>query len=459
MFTINSRDIFNLRTPGGDRFTEFVDALIRAEAYIQGIPISEISTNLRTNLADEGVDTEVRQPDTNNLTGWMSVPTCWQYKATQYKNGHKVLPKEINKKYAQELIQKGYGYRFCICDDLPPATKSKWEKILDDEIVKINAIAPKSKVVTASDLAAWASRYPAIVSRFFKDYLKHSISCVDWEEEIRFLTYKYVEVKTWATIKQQLIEHLNFDNSCQNVVFSLQGEAGVGKTRFVYETVSNIEGANNLVLYTIDEKALEIVDPFLCDKSAKLILVVDECLLETKQGLKNRLKKEKNRIRVICIDNSGERLAQFTEQIWLERIPNEDVDAILKQNFPLVSPERRHAYVDLSRGFIRFAADLCNQDSKIAKQNNIGSILSEPREYLKSRLNDQQLSIVEAISLFQKVGYRDQVEEEHLFLCTLLNLTPENFLKIAKNLKDVPGYVAFAGRYLYITPAIIAHVS
>ena len=460
MWTINSFNIFPLRTPGGDRFTEFVDALIRAEAYIQGVHTSEISTTLRTNIGDKGVDAEVRQPASDSLTGWMSVPTCWQYKSTEYRNiSEKNLREEINKEYSTELIKKCYGYRFCICDDLTPIKKSEWEKILDDEIAKINPKAPRSKVITASDLAGWANQYPSIVVRFFKPDLISSLSCEDWGEEIKFLTDKYVEVKTWASIKQRLVKHLNFDIDCQNIVFSLQGEAGVGKTRFVYETLSSIEGAKDLVLYAIDEKALEIVYPFLRDKSAQLILVVDECLLETKQELKNRLKKAQNRVRVICIDNSGERRDIFTEQIWLERIPEEDVDAILRQNFPTVTSDRRRAYVNLSRGFIRLAADLCNRDSIISAQGNIGSVLSEPREYLRNRLNDKELRIVEAISLFQKVGYRDEVREELNFLCEILNLDRNSILEIAQQLKDVPGYVAFAGRYLYITPAIIAQVS
>ncbi len=84
MWTINSFNVFPLRTPGGDRFTEFVDSLIRVEAYTQGVAFSEISTNLRTNLGDKGVDTEVRQSVPNSKTGWMNVPTCWQYKATAF---------------------------------------------------------------------------------------------------------------------------------------------------------------------------------------------------------------------------------------------------------------------------------------------------------------------------------------------------------------------------------------
>jgi hypothetical protein len=460
MWTINSYSIFPLRTPGGDRFTAFVDALIRAEAYIQSLPLSEISTNLRTNLGDKGVDAEICQSMPDSQTGWMEVPTCWQYKATEFRTiSDKDLREEVKKEYSKELIQKGYGYRFCICDDLTPAKKDEWKKILDDEIAKINPTAPKSKLVTASDLAAWASHYPAIIVRFFKQALISCFCCEDWGEEIKSLTDKYVEIEKWATIKQNLFEHLKFDISCQNIVFSLQGEAGVGKTRFVYETVSSIEGANSLVIYAIDDKALEIVYPFLRDRSAKLILVVDECLTETQQELKNRLKKAKDRVRVICIDNSGERIDTFTEQIWLDRIPNEDVDTILKQNFPKVTTERRRAYVDLSGGFIRLAADLCDLDPQIAVQGNINSILSEPREYLINRLNDRELRIVEAISLFQKVGYREDIEEELNLLCGILQLDRDNLLEIAQQLKDAPGYIAFAGRYLYITPAIIARVA
>ena len=100
MFQISSYDIFTLRTPGGDRFAEFVDALIRTEAYTRGLPLSEISTNLRTNLSDGGVDTEVRQPIPDSQTGWFGGATCWQYKATQFSGISKSeLQQEINREH------------------------------------------------------------------------------------------------------------------------------------------------------------------------------------------------------------------------------------------------------------------------------------------------------------------------------------------------------------------------
>ncbi len=461
MLIINSSNIFPLRTPGGDRFTEFVDALIRTEAYIQSVPLSEMSTNLRTNLGDKGVDTEVRQSMPNSQTGWLSVPTTWQYKGTEFRNiSEKDLREEVNKKYSTELIQKGYGYRFCICDDLTSTKKSDWEKILNEEIAKINPDAPPSKVITASDLAAWASQYSAIVVRFFQPQLSNALALENWGNNITGLTSQYVEVNIWASVKQKIIEHINFNNRCHSVILPLEGEAGVGKTRLVYETLSNLEGAKNLVLYTIDKKALDIAYLLEKQREAKVILVADECLPKTQAELQNILNGVKDRVRVICIDNTGERIDRFTQQLWLKRIPEEDVDTILTQNFITVPADRRRAYVSLSRGFIRLAADLCNQDSQIATQGNISSVLNDVRHYLKNRLNDdEKLRIVEAISLFKKVGYRDDVAQELDLLCNILNLDRSKVLEIAQQLKDVPGYIAFAGRYLYITPEIIAQVS
>ncbi len=461
MWTINSHEIFLLRTPGGDRFTEFVDSLIRSEASIEGVTLSEVSTNLRTNIGDKGVDTEVRQLMPANRIGWMDVPTCWQYKATKYSEiSNPELSKEVNKPYSKQLIQKGYGYRFCICDDLPPAKRREWEKLLDNEVKKLNFSAPPSRVIAASDLAAWASQRPAIVVRFFKPDLIKCLDLEDWGNRITELTSRYVEVESWTAVKQSILEHTNFNIACNNVIFQLEGEAGVGKTRLVFEALSSIAGAKSLVLYAIDEKALNIAYSLVHNKSAQLILVADECLPQTQSELKYLLNKEKDRVRVICIDNSGERIAGFTQQLWLARIPEEDVNKILEQNFPIVPPDRRRVYVNLSRGFVRLAADLCSQDTEIAIQGNISSVLSDVRSYLRNRINnDEKLRIVEAVSLLRKVGYRDEVKEELDLLCNLLKLDRNKILEVAQQLKDAPGFIAFAGRYLYITPEIIAQVS
>ena len=81
MWNLNANDLHQLRGAGGQRFMEFVDRLIRAEAARGGLPQSEIQTQLRANIADGGVDTQVKLAIPQDQSGWFAAPTCWQYKA------------------------------------------------------------------------------------------------------------------------------------------------------------------------------------------------------------------------------------------------------------------------------------------------------------------------------------------------------------------------------------------
>jgi hypothetical protein len=61
---------------GGQRFMEFVDRLIRVEVTVAGgVAQSEILTQLRANIGDSGVDTQVNLALPLDATGWFDVPT------------------------------------------------------------------------------------------------------------------------------------------------------------------------------------------------------------------------------------------------------------------------------------------------------------------------------------------------------------------------------------------------
>jgi hypothetical protein len=170
MWTIRAEDVKSIgRTPGGDRFTEFVNSLIFGWAHLHGLPCSEIHVNQRTNKQDGGVDTDVCRSIPDDPLGWMSNPTIWQYKATDSSEVSEIkLCDEIKKWYVVKCVNLGYAYRFCICDGIPGYKKKSWEDILNREIKRINANAPDAKVLTADDLAQWASHLPAIKLRYFQ---------------------------------------------------------------------------------------------------------------------------------------------------------------------------------------------------------------------------------------------------------------------------------------------------
>src|SRR5260370_22841768 len=173
MWKVDAKRIATVFRDGlGEKWTEFVDALIRTHGEITGVLDREIITNQRHNVADGGVDTEVKVAMVGDRTGLFAAPSCWQYKAEEYKKytpskKNKKLLKEIGKPYAVELIKLGYAYRLCLCDSMPPATRTKWVTCLKAERDRINPDAPDPMVVTADDIAPWVSRFKGMLREFF----------------------------------------------------------------------------------------------------------------------------------------------------------------------------------------------------------------------------------------------------------------------------------------------------
>ncbi|MDP1420265.1 hypothetical protein Q8G35_18205 [Peribacillus simplex] len=462
MWTIDALDVIHLgRSPGGDRFTKFVDELIRAQSFLDGRPTAAIHTNLRTNIGDKGVDTKVDNfvPHSKNL--WLEGPSIMQYKASGYSGGERDFRTEINKPYAKQCILEGVAYRFCVCDSMPATTKADWEESLNLLVKGINPDSPRAYVITADDLAAWANKFPSIILKFFRPVATNIVIHMDaWGTSIRSLTPEYTVVPEWEGVTKQIQTMLNFSVETPDVLLTVQGEAGVGKTRLVFESIVALPEASSLVVYTSDENlAIQAATMMINDPDITSILVADECSLQVRQNLKSILRGHSNRIRVIAIDNTGERPSDLAYQFWLEKMAPELLISVLEKNYQFVPKERLQIYARLSGGFVRLAADLCLNDTRIADEGHVGAGLPNIRDYYMSRLSFEDRKVIEAISLLSKVGYKQDVKEEMQFLSTLLGLNQQVVIETARRLHDVPGFVALAGRYMYVTPELIGQVA
>jgi hypothetical protein len=453
----------------GERWTTFLDELIRAQGAVSGVADCEILTCQRTNIGDQGVDTQVKVPFAKDSTGRLAAPTCWQYKAEAYKgwtpsSKNKKLAGEINKPFAAKLIREGYAYRFCICDSLPAPTRKKWNDVLAAERDLINPNAPDPFVVTADDIASWVSRFLGLVRRFFRPELRDVWDLETWGKTTTEATPIFVPVAAWDRMRHDIARHVDLAQPAHDVVLRLQGEAGVGKTRGTYEELRKLAGAAGLVLYTSDERvALQVARQLSHDSEAHAILIADECFLQTQQQLDDALRAVRERVRVIAINNSGKRPPAEMPELWLDRLDNDTVLRILQENYPDVPDHRRRSYAQLSGGFVRFAAQLCRDDSVIAAQGLVAGAAPRVRRYLELavRSDPRNLVVLQALSLVRRVGFRDEVAAELDDLCQWLGLEWERHevQRLASALKDGPGFVAQAGRYFYVTPALIANAA
>lgn len=454
------------RLQNSPRFSEFMNDLLRAAAHTGGLHDADLDTTLRETIADGGVDAAVRKGISSETTGRLLCPTAWQYKSGTYANAfgsggdaqRKRLTDEVNKPESKRLVENGYGYRLAICDGMPPKTKDLWEEILTEATRAINSEAPAAMVLTEDDLAEWANRFPSICVRFFCEHLQGQfLTFGEWQSRARALVPEFVEIPDGQPLIEGLVREVDLSQSSGGMII-VQGEAGVGKTRIVCEAVSRLGSAKSLVLYTDnDERAVALAERVAVQNGCQAILVADECGLDARVKIENVLRPHRNRARVICIHNTGQRSPIPRGEVIVPKPPPQVVETILKQNYPGIPAERRRSFAAMSGGFIGVAIDLCDRNDLIPPEGDIAGLRSYFHDhYLQHRLSSLQLDVIKALALVTKVGFKADVEAELAELCQLCALNRKDVLDAAKEMKDAPGFVVFAGRYLYVTPQIIA---
>ena len=453
---VTEEEVRTLQEPGGRRFTQFVDALIHATCLASGMPPASLRTNERTNIADGGIDTVVTAPIPSDPEGYFKYPTCWQYKGGSYSTiTDSDLKDEVNKPYASQLIKDGHAYRLAVCDGIPAARQETMEKVLARECSLLNPSCPPPLVVPAGRLATWASRFPALVVRFFRPSLQQALHLATWGRNARAVTSTFVPVTAWLPVSVSIANHVQLESVPSEVCLPLQGEAGVGKTRLVYESLVAVEGMENFVLYTNDEAtALVMAQLLVNNEDMSFVLVADECTLPTRLKLIETMQGHRARVRLIAIDNSGEKPATGAPEFWLLRMQREAVDEVLRQNFPNVPDERRRAYADISEGFIRFAAALCTRDHMLTDYD-LGPVVGHVRDLIRRIVpDDERLQVLEALSMVTRIGFAGDLEDDLNSLCALLGLDLQRTRQALARLQDSPGFVTRAGRFYYVTPEI-----
>ncbi len=444
---------------GGENLGRFADALIHAEAQTGGLSLSAVHTQVRANIPDGGVDTRVDQPVPGDTSGWLQVPTIWQYKAEEARKlTEAALREEITKPHAVDLIKRGYAYRLCVASDLSSPKCEKLELVLQQAARSINTDCPAPRVVAIDQLSAWASRYP-FVAGMVRSLPLELLNSPTWAQGVTHVTPTYVKVPEWQGHHTAILAHTDFASPVHEPCLIVEGEAGVGKTRLVYEALASRPSANAMVGYCAnDGKACEIAAWLAINPTATGILVVDECSHDTRMKLGELLRGHASRIRVIVIEHSGRREKSDVAQIWLERLPGELLREVLARNFPHVPVERRAVYADLAGGFVRFAADLCGTYVP-GVDEQLGPALRSVSDRLRWRLSEDQLSVLQALALFPRIGFRDDVKDELDALVLATGIAKRTFEDAVRQTKDAPGFIAVAGRFWYVTPAIVAKVS
>jgi hypothetical protein len=467
MIRIAAEHIYVLRNSTGKPFTDLLDRLIRNSAGTLGIPSSAVLDNPRTNHPDGGVDTQVTigaQPDP---WSYFNGPSTWQYKAVALKDFTDSKVKEeisgSSKDYVRSLLREGYAYRMCIADDGPAERKTEIKALLDAEIKKVNLAAPESVVLFASEVVAWVNAFPALAAEILGSSMKDFFHFATWQNRERAVTKTFVATPESAVIFENVQSHLAWKNERTTAQLTVSGDAGVGKSRTVFEAIAALPEAAPLVLYTDDEdKALELARAMANHQNLYAVIVADECLEATAFQLAKILQGVEHRVRLVTIDNALERVGKA--ELRLNRISTSTVEKIAEANFPNVDQSRRYRYCQLAEGYLRFAIFLCDNDDLIVQQGHLGELLNDTKGYLSTLFGGQgpfeeaDFTALMVISLVERCGVIGNLFSELEQLCAVVKLDPKDIRERLHRMQKTNGLVARAGRYFYVSPTPIAMV-
>jgi hypothetical protein len=466
MIRIKPESIYALRDSTGRALTELMDRLIRHSVSVSRTAQDCVSTNLRINYQDGGVDTQVSSALSVDRRGYFGAKSAWQYKAHAEKSLTKAkLQAEItdeSKAYLRQLLKDGYAYRICIADNAPSKRKAKLEEWLDEAIQGIAPGAPASKVLFADDIVAWVNSFPGIAAEMTGADVSGFLFFDSWARSARRRTENFVPTPESESIRATVQNHIRWTTQPRTARLTISGDAGVGKTRTVLEAIAAMPEVSSLVIYVDDEdKALEQARAAAnADEDLYLVIVADECFDATASQLESLLQGVETRVRLITIDNAFERVDHT--DLRLKKVDTQTLEKIVEANFPNVAPDRRYQYCRLAEGSLRFAVTLCENDGLMLEEGNLAVALRDATGYLNryfdvnGKFKEEDRRALEIISLVERCGVFGGVFSELLSICELVGANAVDVRERLDLMQKSNGLVGRAGRFLYVTPMPVA---
>ncbi len=437
-----------LRGAGGQLFTDFVDALVRAEAAQAGISPDKIATNIRTNIGDGGVDTFVKVPLHGTLQ--IEAPSAWQYKATDYTQVTGTeLEKEMRKQFAAARIREGDVYCLCICDDAPAERKEALLAQMREIARSLRVDCREPRLLCAGELADWASRFPAVVLRFFRPQLELGLPYEAWLRKERADLPTYVELSSRSEATRRIQHYVDFQRPADGVL-TVGGAIGIGKSRFVAESLQPV---GSLVLYLIHpEAALTTASYLVNNPSARAVMAVDGCTTAVRLRLAHLIRGIEDRVRAIIINDSAEETADV--RVVIEPLEYDELHKVLEANFGDIGPSHRRAIAHLSDGVLQIAA-LLGARYRADRHRFMADAGASAFDVLWNAVQDRNDRLaLQALSLFPRLGFKGEVGQQLERVCELLRLDPADMIDRYRRLGRTPGVVEIGVRYVSVRPRL-----
>ena len=462
-FTLPVGDLVNL---GPDRAVEFFRRFLWVEAARVGIGRNLIDVPDCINVGDGGIDAFIKdaQPSTdeiipNGTTGFQIKskdlgpgPTPYQKELHQGGNLSKSIKPEIKR-----ILDQGGTYVLVLLADITTQQKTKREEAIREELNRLGYRNP-IRLYTANQLAGFAERFPALVA-WLKNDRRQCLFYSSWSERSDVaIPKRFVfdeDRKKWmADVRQGL---RNPDDQCR--IYRMTGLSGIGKTRFVFETLSPDDLKNRVVYARAEE--FRFSDLYLTlqnDQNLSAIVVIDECDLQRHDEFVRSFAGRGSKLAVFTLSHDMGTVPSPALPYKLERLSREAIEEILKTEAPGLPGDVIRRLSQFADGYPRIAVLL--SESYLANREGSENFLTISDDNLINQLiNGRQMDsrttrrVLQGLSLFRKVGYEGGLSKESEWVAELVMVDWYNFQEVVAEQRRrgiIQGH-----HYIYVTPFML----
>lgn len=470
-FELSDEDLTNLSPQNA---VSFFRRLLWAEASVTGISQHLVSVPQCINMRDGGLDARIEDYVVPSRVDVIPKGLSgYQIKAsdldpTQCKKEICVKDDPNTLKPAvYRLMENGGTYVLILFASIADETQRDIRTdALIEEFKRLAFNDPKVRVYTSTHLVGFANRFPSVVLSLrpqFSKCLNHEGwgNRKDVREPVKFVVDD-VRSDIIARIRESL---RNRKGRCP--ILRMLGLSGLGKTRLVYEALSEPDLSYSTIYSEYDDfQGSEALYALESEDELSAIIVIDECDAFSHERLTKRFGAQSERLALITI--SADYTKTQGNQVVLDTLNEDGIKEILRNEHPELPKDAVNRIAQFSEGYPKIAMLLSeNIDEfrnetpgdllRINDKTLIHRMIAGPLDPSSQRIRDIK-RVLTSFSLFTKVGWKGALNNEAKWVASKFGYSSESdwhtFAEIVHEQKV--RRVLQGEHFLYVTPLPLA---
>ncbi len=467
-FSLQVTELTNL---GQDRAVEAFRRLLWAESSKVGIGKHIINVPQCINTGDGGIDAFIQDatPTSDEI-----IPTGisgFQIKSSGIrpadckkelhvdKDTNKPLKPEVKK-----ILDEDGTYVLVLFADLPsPHGTNPREQAIKEELTRLGYQNPKIRLYTANQLSGFIEQFPSLVT-WFKNDLTQCKPYSSWAEDRDIKIPKlFIPDDIRKTLSEDIQSQLR-DPKGQCLVFRVMGLSGIGKTRFVFETLAPDDLKARVIYVRADSFRLSnLYQTIQNDQNLSVIIVIDECDLQQHEEFVRSFSARGERLALLTLSYEIGDVPSPSLPFKITKLSQNSVEQILKAEASALPEDVVRRLGQFADGYPRIAVLLGESYLLNREGGTQENFLEISDEALMNRLvggrdtsSDyfrKTKKVLQELSLFSKIGYEGILSKEAEWVAETIDVSWDDFKTIISEQKK-RGIIQ-GQNYIYVTPFML----